>query len=120
MPVGLPVPVGFPVLDALLVAVGLPVFVIVGVTLRLVVGCADFEADGEAFADVLPRLTLTGAELAVVAGRVALTEAFTDCVGDDGGEIVVLLTMLDDGPWLADSSTATIAMTPIAAVPIPA
>jgi hypothetical protein len=114
LPVGVPVPVGVPL------PVEVPVAVVVGVMLRLAVGCGDFDADGEAFGDVLPRLTRVGTELAVVARGVALTEALCDCVGDDGGVIVVLLPILVVGPLLADSSTATIAMTPIAAAMMPA
>jgi hypothetical protein len=108
-----------PVTDGLPVPVGLtdPVLVVaVGETLRLPVGLGDLDA--EALGDV-PRLTPAGTGPAVLPGCVRLADGLAGCVGDDVGEIVVLLSMLAVG-WLLDSSTATIAMTPIAAAPIPA
>jgi hypothetical protein len=112
--VGLPLPVGVPL------PVEVPDDELVGVMLRLVVGCTDFDADGEAFVGVLPRLTLTGTELAVVARGVALTEELGESVGDDVCENEVLLPFGGIALLLLDSSTATIAITPTAAAPIPA
>jgi len=114
--VGFPVPVEPPVF------VGLPdpVFVVVvGVTLWLPVGLTDL--DGEVTTDVGPRLTPAGRDPAVLPGCVPLAEELARATGDvDGGEIVVLPPMGGDGSLLLDNSTATIAMTPIAAAPIPA
>jgi hypothetical protein len=110
--VGLPLSVGPP----LLVGVPEPLLVAVGVTLWLPVGFGDL--DGDAFGDV-PRLTPAGAVPAALHGCVPLADELADG-GEAVGVIVVLLPpMLDAGPWLAESSTATIAMTPIAAAPIP-
>ena len=115
VPVAVLVAVAVPV--AVLVAVAVPVPVFVAVALRLVVGCSDLDGDA---CGVGTRLTRAGAELAVVAGRVAPSGAF-ECVCDVGGMIVVLVPEMPEfGPLVFDSSTATIAMTPIAAAPIPA
>jgi hypothetical protein len=116
--VGPPEPVGFPLLDGL--PDPLPV-VVVGVTLRLPVGLGDL--DGEAGVDVGPRITGGGTDPAALPGCVPLADelarGWVDAVV--GGEIVVLLPEIDDvGPLLPDNSTATIAMMPIAAAPIPA
>ena len=62
-------------------------------------------------------------EPAALPGRVSLADELPGCPADVEwavGDTVVLLPMLDDVLLLLDSSTATIAMTPIAAAPIPA
>ena len=113
--VGFPLPVEPPVL------VGPPdpvFFVVVGDTLRLPVGLTGLD---EAGADVGPRVTPGGRDPAALPGCVPLAEELARAMGDvDGGEIVVLPPMGGDGSLLLDNSTATIAMTPIAAAPIPA
>ena len=124
---GLPVSVavlvsgGLPEPVAVLVAVELPlpVAVVVADTLRLVVGCSDF--DGDAFGGVGTRLTPAGAELTVLPGCVPLADELGRCEAEwDGGEIVVLVPPGGVAALLLDSSTATIAMMPIADAPIPA
>ncbi len=123
--VELPVPVAveLPVPVAVLVAVELlvPVAVVVEVTLRLAVGWADVDDDGEALVGVGPRLAPGSAGPIALPGCVPLAEVLTRCVADEaGGKIVVLVPVIDDvGPLLEDSSTATMAMTPTAATPIP-
>ena len=119
VPVAVLVAVGLPVPVAVLVAVAVPVAVFVADPLRLAVGCTDF--DGDAFG-VGTRLTLGGAELTALPGCVPLAEGLGRWVDAAGGVIVVLLAGMPPGvaPLLFDSSSATIAMTPIAAAPIPA
>jgi hypothetical protein len=119
VPVAVPVAVAVPVPVAVPVAVAVPVPVAVEDALRLVVGCIDF--DGDAVGDVGTRLTPCGAELTVLPGRVALAEAVRDGADDewDAGVCVRLLPFTAE-PLLFDNSTATIAMTPTAAAPIPA
>ena len=89
----------------------------------LPVGLGDFDFDGDVAADVAPRLAPGGMEPAALPGCVPLADELTRCPADDEwavGDTVVLLPMLDDVLLLLDSSTATIAMIPIAAAPIPA
>jgi len=117
VPVAVLVAVAVPVAVLVAVALPVPVAVFVAVTLWLIVGCTDF--DGEACGDVGTRLTLAGTELTVLPGAEWLAGELARA-DEDGGEIVVLGPLMAGGSLLADNSTATIAMMPIAAAPIPA